>query len=118
MHVSVKAHKHDKVGICYSAACSLFSPGLVSEVQMKKKSVEILANLKNIVILDCDKEALYKKVESAPFLRIKISWELNYNSRELAHIFYYFCYTVFNCVRYNKIKLCLLTTKQTISCLI
>lgn len=41
-----------------------FTPGLVSEVQMKKKSVEILANLKNIVILDCDKEALYKKVES------------------------------------------------------
>lgn len=29
---------------------------------MKKKSVEILANLKNIVILDCDKDALYKKV--------------------------------------------------------
>lgn len=40
---------------------SLFS-GLVSEVQMKKKSVEVLANLKNIVILDCDKDALYKKV--------------------------------------------------------
>ncbi|XP_026125478.1 intermembrane lipid transfer protein VPS13A isoform X3 [Carassius auratus] len=38
--------------------------GLVSEVQMKKKSVEILANLKNIVILDCDKEALYKKAVS------------------------------------------------------
>ncbi|XP_057213556.1 vacuolar protein sorting-associated protein 13A isoform X2 [Triplophysa rosa] len=38
--------------------------GLVSEVQMMKKSVEILANLKNIVILDCDKEALYKKAVS------------------------------------------------------
>ncbi|KAB5567777.1 hypothetical protein PHYPO_G00236760 [Pangasianodon hypophthalmus] len=38
--------------------------GLVSEVQMKKKSVEILANLKNIVILDCDKDALYKKAVS------------------------------------------------------
>ncbi|TRY91754.1 hypothetical protein DNTS_026184, partial [Danionella cerebrum] len=38
--------------------------GLVSEVQMKKKSVEILANLKNIVILDCDREALYKKAVS------------------------------------------------------
>uniref|UniRef100_A0A671TE89 Vacuolar protein sorting 13 homolog A n=1 Tax=Sinocyclocheilus anshuiensis TaxID=1608454 RepID=A0A671TE89_9TELE len=38
--------------------------GLVSEVQMKKKCVEILANLKNIVILDCDKEALYKKAVS------------------------------------------------------
>ncbi|XP_073689125.1 intermembrane lipid transfer protein VPS13A-like [Garra rufa] len=38
--------------------------GLVSEVQMRKKSVEILANLKNIVILDCDKEALYKKAVS------------------------------------------------------
>ncbi|XP_072538496.1 intermembrane lipid transfer protein VPS13A isoform X2 [Salminus brasiliensis] len=38
--------------------------GLVSEVQMKKKSVEIMANLKNIVILDCDKDALYKKAVS------------------------------------------------------
>ncbi|TSO88122.1 Vacuolar protein sorting-associated protein 13A [Bagarius yarrelli] len=38
--------------------------GLVSQVQMKKKSVEILANLKNIVILDCDKDALYKKAVS------------------------------------------------------
>ncbi len=50
-----------------------FTPGLVSEVQMKKKSVEILANLKNIVILDCDKEALYKKVESAVLSRINKS---------------------------------------------
>ncbi|XP_064209296.1 vacuolar protein sorting-associated protein 13A [Anguilla rostrata] len=38
--------------------------GLVSEVQMKKKAVEISANLKNIVILDCDKDALYKKAVS------------------------------------------------------
>ncbi|KAG1949192.1 vacuolar protein sorting-associated protein 13A isoform X1 [Pimephales promelas] len=38
--------------------------GLVSEVQMKKSSVEILANLKNIIILDCDREALYKKAVS------------------------------------------------------
>ncbi|XP_030622854.1 intermembrane lipid transfer protein VPS13A [Chanos chanos] len=38
--------------------------GLVSEVQMKKKSVEVSANLKNIVILDCDKEALYKQAVS------------------------------------------------------
>uniref|UniRef100_A0AAR2KLL4 Vacuolar protein sorting 13 homolog A n=1 Tax=Pygocentrus nattereri TaxID=42514 RepID=A0AAR2KLL4_PYGNA len=38
--------------------------GLVSEVLMKKKAVEILANLKNIVILDCDKDALYKKAVS------------------------------------------------------
>lgn len=50
-----------------------FTPGLVSEVQMKKKSIEILANLKNIVILDCDKEALYKKVESAVLSRINKS---------------------------------------------
>lgn len=49
------------------------TPGLVSEVQMKKKCVEILANLKNIVILDCDKEALYKKVESAVLLTINKS---------------------------------------------
>lgn len=29
---------------------------------MRRKAVEVLANLKNIVILDCDKEALYKQV--------------------------------------------------------
>jgi hypothetical protein len=29
---------------------------------MRKKGMEILAKLKNIIILDCDKEALYKKV--------------------------------------------------------
>ena len=40
-------------------------PGLVSEVLMRKKGMEVLANLKNIVILDCDKDALYKKVQSA-----------------------------------------------------
>ncbi|KAJ8005978.1 hypothetical protein DPEC_G00123500 [Dallia pectoralis] len=38
--------------------------GLVSEVLMRKKSVEVLANLKNIVILDCDKEAFYKECVS------------------------------------------------------
>ncbi|XP_018614769.2 intermembrane lipid transfer protein VPS13A isoform X3 [Scleropages formosus] len=38
--------------------------GLVSEVLMKKKSVEVLAHLKNIVILDCDQDALYKKAVS------------------------------------------------------
>lgn len=32
---------------------------------MRKKEMEILANLKSIVILDCDKDALYKKVQSA-----------------------------------------------------
>lgn len=37
-------------------------PGLVSEVLMKKKQTKVLANLKNIVVLDCDKDALYKKV--------------------------------------------------------
>lgn len=48
-------------------------PGLVSEVQMKKSSVEILANLKNIIILDCDSEALYKKVENPVLLKINKS---------------------------------------------
>uniref|UniRef100_A0A8C5F4Z8 Vacuolar protein sorting 13 homolog A n=1 Tax=Gadus morhua TaxID=8049 RepID=A0A8C5F4Z8_GADMO len=38
--------------------------GLVSEVLMRKKEMEILAKLKNIIILDCDKEALYKKTVS------------------------------------------------------
>uniref|UniRef100_A0A4W6GAF9 Vacuolar protein sorting 13 homolog A n=1 Tax=Lates calcarifer TaxID=8187 RepID=A0A4W6GAF9_LATCA len=38
--------------------------GLVSEVLMRKKDMEVLANLKNIVILDCDKDALYKKAVS------------------------------------------------------
>lgn len=40
-------------------------PGLVSEVLMRKKEMEVLANLKNIVVLDCDKDAFYKKVQSA-----------------------------------------------------
>ncbi|KAG7223425.1 hypothetical protein INR49_015528, partial [Caranx melampygus] len=38
--------------------------GLVSEVLMRKKEMEVLANLKNIVILDCNKDALYKKAVS------------------------------------------------------
>ncbi|KAM3611748.1 uncharacterized protein V6R79_023535 [Siganus canaliculatus] len=38
--------------------------GLVSEVLMRKKEMEVLANLKSIVILDCDKDALYKKAVS------------------------------------------------------
>ncbi|CAL8249330.1 unnamed protein product [Merluccius merluccius] len=38
--------------------------GLVSEVLMRKKEMEVLAHLKNIIILDCDKEALYKKAVS------------------------------------------------------
>ncbi|KAM4575849.1 intermembrane lipid transfer protein VPS13A isoform 2-T2 [Odontesthes bonariensis] len=38
--------------------------GLVSEVLMRKKELEVLANLKNIVILDCNKDALYKKAVS------------------------------------------------------
>ncbi|XP_061117583.1 vacuolar protein sorting-associated protein 13A isoform X1 [Conger conger] len=38
--------------------------GLVAGVQMKKKALEVSANLKNIVILDCDKDALYKKAVS------------------------------------------------------
>nr|XP_046243502.1 vacuolar protein sorting-associated protein 13A isoform X2 [Scatophagus argus] len=38
--------------------------GLVSEVLMRKKEMEVLANLKSIVILDCDKDAFYKKAVS------------------------------------------------------
>uniref|UniRef100_A0A671VJ10 Vacuolar protein sorting 13 homolog A n=1 Tax=Sparus aurata TaxID=8175 RepID=A0A671VJ10_SPAAU len=38
--------------------------GLVSEILMKKKEMEVLANLKSIVILDCDKDAIYKKAVS------------------------------------------------------
>ncbi|KAL6114111.1 vps13a [Pungitius sinensis] len=38
--------------------------GLVSEVLMRKKEMEVQANLKNIVILDCDKDAVYKKAVS------------------------------------------------------
>ncbi|CAL1615509.1 unnamed protein product [Knipowitschia caucasica] len=38
--------------------------GLVAEVLMKKKEMEVMANLKNIIILDCDKDALYKKAVS------------------------------------------------------
>lgn len=36
--------------------------GLVSEVLMRKKEMEVLTKLKNIVILDCDADTLYKKV--------------------------------------------------------
>ncbi|KAK3540200.1 hypothetical protein QTP70_028391 [Hemibagrus guttatus] len=52
--------------------------GLVSEVQMKKKSVEILANLKNIVILDCDKDALYKKAVSVADEDVFVFHMVNY----------------------------------------
>ncbi|XP_031164575.1 vacuolar protein sorting-associated protein 13A isoform X3 [Sander lucioperca] len=38
--------------------------GLVSEVLMRKKEMEVQAHLKNIVILDCDKDAFYKKAVS------------------------------------------------------
>ncbi|KAK7933821.1 hypothetical protein WMY93_004717 [Mugilogobius chulae] len=38
--------------------------GLVSEVLMRKKEMEIQAYLKNIVILNCDKDALYKTAVS------------------------------------------------------
>ncbi|XP_045891706.1 vacuolar protein sorting-associated protein 13A isoform X2 [Micropterus dolomieu] len=38
--------------------------GLVSEVLMRKKEMEVLANLRSIVILDCDKDAFYKKAVS------------------------------------------------------
>uniref|UniRef100_A0A672HME5 Vacuolar protein sorting 13 homolog A n=1 Tax=Salarias fasciatus TaxID=181472 RepID=A0A672HME5_SALFA len=38
--------------------------GLVAEVLMRKKEMEVLANLKNIVILDCNKDAFYKKAVS------------------------------------------------------
>ncbi|TKS78631.1 Vacuolar protein sorting-associated protein 13A [Collichthys lucidus] len=38
--------------------------GLVSEVLMRKKEMEVLANLKSIVILDCDRDAVYKKAVS------------------------------------------------------
>lgn len=31
---------------------------------MRKKDMEVLANLKSIVILDCNKDALYKKVHA------------------------------------------------------
>ena len=46
--------------ICVPVFCRA---GLISEVLMRKKEMEILAHLKNIIILDCDKEALYKKVK-------------------------------------------------------
>lgn len=40
-------------------------PGLVSQVLMKKKEMEVQANLKSIVILDCNQDAFYKKVSPA-----------------------------------------------------
>lgn len=50
---------------CLYYFCLFTILGLVSEVMMRKKEMEVLANLKNIVILDCDKDAFYKKVQSA-----------------------------------------------------
>uniref|UniRef100_H3C456 Vacuolar protein sorting 13 homolog A n=1 Tax=Tetraodon nigroviridis TaxID=99883 RepID=H3C456_TETNG len=38
--------------------------GLVSQVLMKKKEMEVQANLKSIVILDCNQDAFYKKAVS------------------------------------------------------
>eukprot|EP00066_Takifugu_rubripes_P024587 XP_011613853.1 PREDICTED: vacuolar protein sorting-associated protein 13A [Takifugu rubripes] len=38
--------------------------GLVSQVLMKKKEMEVQANLKSIVILDCAQDAMYKKAVS------------------------------------------------------
>uniref|UniRef100_A0A3B3Z2I0 Vacuolar protein sorting 13 homolog A n=1 Tax=Poecilia mexicana TaxID=48701 RepID=A0A3B3Z2I0_9TELE len=43
------------------ARISEISIELVTDVMMRKKNMEILANLKSIVILDCNKDALYKK---------------------------------------------------------
>uniref|UniRef100_A0A8C2WAP9 Vacuolar protein sorting 13 homolog A n=1 Tax=Cyclopterus lumpus TaxID=8103 RepID=A0A8C2WAP9_CYCLU len=40
------------------------TPKVRPAVLMRKKEMEVLANLKNIVILDCDKDALYKKAVS------------------------------------------------------
>ncbi|XP_015249617.1 PREDICTED: vacuolar protein sorting-associated protein 13A isoform X2 [Cyprinodon variegatus] len=38
--------------------------GLVTEVTMRKKDMAVRANLRSIVILDCNKDALYKKAVS------------------------------------------------------
>lgn len=51
--------------VILSSCDPLNNPGLVSEVLMRKKEMEVQANLKNIVILDCNKEAFYKKVKPA-----------------------------------------------------
>ncbi|XP_061671891.1 vacuolar protein sorting-associated protein 13A isoform X2 [Syngnathoides biaculeatus] len=38
--------------------------GLVSEVLMRKREMKVLANLKNIIVFDCDETAVYKKAVS------------------------------------------------------
>ncbi|XP_077417334.1 intermembrane lipid transfer protein VPS13A isoform X1 [Vanacampus margaritifer] len=38
--------------------------GLVSEVIMRKREMKVLANLKNIIVFDCDETAFYKKAVS------------------------------------------------------
>ncbi|XP_061134171.1 vacuolar protein sorting-associated protein 13A isoform X1 [Syngnathus typhle] len=38
--------------------------GLVSEVLMRKREMKILANLRNIIVFDCDETAFYKKAVS------------------------------------------------------
>lgn len=59
--VSICARARSKRHLCHFHK----HPGLVSEVLMRKKEMEVLANLKNIVILDCDADTLYKKVRVA-----------------------------------------------------
>ncbi|KAM9329208.1 intermembrane lipid transfer protein VPS13A [Gastrophryne carolinensis] len=53
LHVFVREQK------CKISEISI--EGLDAEVKMTKKSTEVLAKLKNIAIIDSDKEALYKK---------------------------------------------------------
>uniref|UniRef100_A0A8C5DE59 Vacuolar protein sorting 13 homolog A n=1 Tax=Gouania willdenowi TaxID=441366 RepID=A0A8C5DE59_GOUWI len=57
--------------------------GLVSEVLMKKKEMEVLANLKNIVIFDCNKDAFYKKLTR----RSRSQWDAfkSFSSTSLSH---------------------------------
>uniref|UniRef100_A0A3Q2QLT1 Vacuolar protein sorting 13 homolog A n=1 Tax=Fundulus heteroclitus TaxID=8078 RepID=A0A3Q2QLT1_FUNHE len=52
--------------------------GLVTDVKMRKKNMEILANLKSIVILDCNKDALYKKAVSIADKQVFAFRMLNY----------------------------------------
>ncbi|XP_078809182.1 intermembrane lipid transfer protein VPS13A isoform X3 [Oryzias latipes] len=52
--------------------------GLVSEVLQRKKMMEVSANLKNIVVLDCNKEASYKKAVSIADKEVFAFRMLNY----------------------------------------
>lgn len=74
--------------------------GLVSEVLMRKKEMEVLTNLKNIVILDCDAETLYKKVCVCGCLRAQLCCH-HFDFFFTINSLYYLYILIFVCLSIN-----------------